>query len=322
MKCFINKLIILCLILAILVYGVNYAFTSRSINYGTMAMQKNDSSYIKDVPSHIQICNFGNSHGYYGFNYSSCDEYVSFNFALPSQSLSYDYRILQNYQNCIESGAIVFICLSYASFFGENETKDLNFDSKNRRYYYFLEDRFIKEYDMKTDIFMNYFPALISPLTDLVETIIGVSSVEDIWSYSTTQQAAEEHGLRRYEQHVKNNVDDKGNRVINEEEIDSLYQIIELCKSLGATPILVTTPYLSEYTDAVKANDKQFYDDFYNIIDKVKVDTNVKYYDYQFDDRFIDSYDLFLNSDHLNRQGAEKFTEIIMQEIKKEGYIK
>jgi hypothetical protein len=56
-----------------------------------------DIDKFKTVPYDITICNFGSSHGRYGFNYSDVsDEYNCFNFAMSSQSLSYDDRILNN----------------------------------------------------------------------------------------------------------------------------------------------------------------------------------------------------------------------------------
>ena len=64
-----------------------------------MGHLKNDKVYIKNVPDKIEICNVGNSHGYYGFNYEEYEnKNVCFNFSLPSQSMSYNYLILENYK--------------------------------------------------------------------------------------------------------------------------------------------------------------------------------------------------------------------------------
>lgn len=38
------------------------------------------------------------------------------------------------------------------------------------------------------------------------------------------------------------------------------------------------------------------------------------FYDYAFDERFSNSYNLFFNSDHLNKEGARLFTNILMDE--------
>lgn len=281
----------------------------HSINYGTMGEHKNDFAYITDVPEKIQICNFGNSHGYYGFNYDAySDEFVCFNFSLPSQTMSYNYNILQNYQENIELGAVVFICVSYNSFFGTDETESEDFLSKNNRYYHFLDKQYIKQYNAKTNIFVNYLPALSTNITDLFKTTLG----KDFWQGVTSAESALKHGSRIYQSHVAKNVDNDGNRIINENEIAAVYEMINLCKNIEATPILITTPYLSEYTEPVLKNDPGFYNDFYEILENIITDTGIEYWDYQFDNRFTSSYSFFFNSDHLNRYGAKEFTEILM----------
>lgn len=110
-------------------------------------------------------------------------------------------------------------------------------------------------------------------------------------------------------------MDENGNRIINKEYLNSLYSMIDLCKTKNAIPILVTTPYLNEYRDTVIDNAPGFLDDFYMMIDNVVKDTGVKYYDYSNDSRFCDNYELFLDVDHLNHEGAVKFVDILMNDI-------
>ena len=78
---------------------------------------------------------------------------------------------------------------------------------------------------------------------------------------------------------------------------------------------MVTTPYLKEYTQPIMDKDPAFYEDFYGVIDRIKEETGVKYYDYAFDERFVKRYEWFLNSDHLNKAGAEEFTGVLMEEV-------
>lgn len=315
MKKFIKNLFVFILIIVAVIGGINSLFIYRSINYGTMGIAKNDNAYIENVPEKIDICNFGSSHGYYGFNYENVsDEYVCYNFALPSQSLSYDYRILDSYRDNIVPGATVYICISYNSFFGEKETEDSKFESKNRRYYKFLEPSSIKEYDLKTLMFVKYFPSLIASPEEMIDTIILGKKPDDFWCDSTNSDEAKKHGNARYERHVKDRTDDEGKRIFNQEEIDAAIDLINLSYEIGATPVLVTTPYLSDYTEAVKENDPLFYDDFYGVINDIQNKTGVRYFDYQSDERFIGNYDLFFNTDHLNRAGAMKFTDILIED--------
>lgn len=123
-----------------------------------------ETAKMMNVPDNIQICNFGSSHGYFGFNYKDAmPEYTCFNFALESQSPLYDYRIMQNYEHKISKGAAVFLLVSYFSLFGKPEAEDDSFASKNKRYYRFLPPEYILQYDARTDFYVRYFP--ISVLT-------------------------------------------------------------------------------------------------------------------------------------------------------------
>lgn len=74
-------------------------------------------------------------------------------------------------------------------------------------------------------------------------------------------------------------------------------------------------PFPQEYTDEIKKTDEEFFNRFYSTIDQVVKDTGVEYYDYAFDERFANEYSLFMNIDHLNKEGARNFTNILMDEI-------
>lgn len=284
-----------------------------------MDMDNEDhTNKFKNVPDNIQICNLGSSHGLYGYNYEDIDEeYICFNFALVSQTLSYDYRILKNYQDKIGDGTVVFITISYFSFFGNSEIEDKDFESKNQRYYKFLPANLIKEYNFSTDLYVAKFPS-VSNSEKLINVFLGNSKdeTEEYWYRTADTIDVDADANAAYERHLRENkLDENGNRIINQEEIDSLYAIINLCKSKGATPVLVTTPYLIEYTNDVKLESPDFYNDFYNIINKVTALTGVSYYDFAMDERFVYDYSLFINADHLNKEGARKFVNILIETV-------
>ncbi len=320
MKKFILTLILYIVILGIVVLSINYICVLSGIS------DYEETSKFRKVPENIQICNFGSSHGYFSFNYSDLEtQYVSFNFALSSQRLSYDYKILQTYQDKLSPGAIVFIPVSYFSFFGKDETESAFFESLNRRYYRFLPKDKIKNLNPKVYFYERYLPSLVmadSIFTKLTNQILGIN--EDIWDKNAYEIDVRKHAyggnnktIYGYVGHIKANVDDGGNRIYNYEEIISLYNMIALCYQRDVTPILVTTPFLKEYTNEIEKNDPKFYSDFNRILERVIKDTNVQYYDYARDSRFSDDYSLFINSDHMNRVGATKFTYLLLNEVQK-----
>lgn len=304
MKKFILKLIVFCVALTVVVIAVNTIYIS--------AKDTGSTDKFKKVPDKIQICNFGSSHGANGYSYDMlADEYVCFNFALASQSLDYDWRIMQCFRDNISEGAVVFITVSYFSFYGIDEIRIDNFLSKNKRYYRFLPKEYIKEYDLKTDIFENRFPALVA-YDGLFNDIVNGIRDQDGIDIADGQKYLEE----AYKRHLlKDKLDDNGKRIVNDEYMDALYSMIGLCKEKGARPIMVTTPYMREYTDIVLERTPDFLDGFYAIIDKVVQDTGAEYLDFSRDERFMDESGLFVNADHLNHDGAVKFVGILFDEV-------
>ncbi len=91
--------------------------------------------------------------------------------------------------------------------------------------------------------------------------------------------------------------------------------MINLLKAKNITPVLITTPYMSEYPDTVQEKSPEFFGQFYGLINKICDETGVKYYDYSRDARFKSDRTLFHDTDHLNKAGAAKFTEILFGEI-------
>lgn len=317
MKTFLKKIFVYVIVVALIVGFLNFTYVKN----------RSDSDYINtfsEIPNEIQICNFGSSHGLCSYNYEDLrEEYNCFNFGLVSQTLSYDNRFFQNYEKHIEKGTVVFITISYFSLFGKNEVEKDDFISKNKRYYNILPPKLIKEYDIQSDIFIRYLPVLGVDYKNLVGTLLRKSTNDN---EEREQKKASDIDVvadakKAFERHIKKDkLNDEGHRIQNQEEIDALYDLIERCNDKGAIPILITTPYLSEYTDEVKTEDS-FYNDFYSLINEVISDTGVEYYDYAFDSRFTSNYKWFMNSDHLNKEGARNFVNILMEEVVyKNGY--
>lgn len=312
------------------------AIISLTINYLYIAKNPVNSKFTY-VPENIEVCNLGSSHGMYGYCYEKYkDSYTCFNFALDSQSLSYDYRLLKAYRENLSEDAIVIITLSYASMYGSiAEADSEDFESKNQRYYHFLPVHLIKKYDLTTDMLLGRYRSmkgeptevLNSLLTDPIYNTSNSTYSNDYWMkaedveteywYITADAAqtdsnAEAAYLRHF---VTNKQDENGNMIYNMEEVDALYNIIELCHETGKTPVLITTPYLTEYTDCIQQGSPDFYEEFYSFVDKLVEEENIQYYDYSHDERFQTDYDLFINADHLNKKGAKKFTACVWDEV-------
>lgn len=313
MRKFVKLLAIYASIIAVLVVIVNcwyIALDHRDLN---------DTAKFDNVPYDIQICNLGSSHGLYGFNYEALSEqYTCFNFALNSQTLSYDARILEYYKEHIKEDAIVFVTVSYPSLFGLPETEEEEFATKNMRYYDFLPSEYIKEYDIKTALFTK-FPSLYAyetlPLALIGHYIDADTSLAG-WEAEIDEVGLPDNTAATIERHlVYHKLDENGNRIRNQEEIDALYKIIDICEEIGATPVLITHPYSLVYENVINIYMPEFYDDFNNTLHEVIDHTGVAYYNYTHDERFFNDFTYFRDTDHLNKDGAALFTEILMNEV-------
>lgn len=283
-------------------------------------LDKNDYDCVKKfqtIPKQIEVSNLGNSHGLYGYCYDNVSDYTCFNFGLVSQSLDYDYRLLEQYQSNLADGGVMFISLSYFALFGKDESEYEDFASLNKRYYKILSSKYIKHYSLKDDLLVSVFPVMGTTDNILYDIATGEERgriVMDLWEQDLLEVSREtidtdaENTCRR---HMANKIDDDGKWIINQGNLDALYSIIALCKEKNITPILITPPYLGEYVDMIKNEYPNFFDEFYDIIDVIKKDTGITYHDYSNDSRFKDEYGLFFSVDHLNRQGALKFTDIV-----------
>lgn len=291
------------------------------VNVAYIKLDRSDMDNTKKfetIPSLIKVCNFGSSHGLYGFNYKEVKGIQCFNFALVSQTLSYDQRLFDCYKDHIAKDAVVFIPVSYFSLFGKDERTEDAFAEKNQRYYRILPPEMIKDYDLKTDIYVNVLPSLADGERLIRGLLAGYKDTNDeIWSKLVSDADVKKEAEAAYQRHIlKNKFDRDGNRMINQEEVDALVHIIKGCQDIGAVPVLITTPFLKEYTDEIKKKDACFFDDFYGLITDILNKTQGGgYYDYAFDDRFINKYEWFRDVDHLNSDGACQFVNILMDEV-------
>ncbi len=277
---------------------------------------------FKDIAPGIVISNTGSSHGLYGFNYEELgEEYNCFNFALESQRLSYDYRIVSNYSDYLAENGIMFITVSFFSIYGMDETEIDGFESKNQRYYKILPPGKIKEYNWKEDIKQHILPVINDEelLKTFVEGKTTGEAFQKIW-YLNAAEAEDLEGDAQsaYERHyVKNNIIET--KKINAADYEALINLILLCKDKNVEPILITTPLMPEYKNKIR---RDFLDDFYEKIEGIVINMGVSYYDYSSDERFDECPWLFMNVDHLNKEGALEFTNILEEEIISERYLR
>lgn len=301
MKKFIFNCLITLSVLFILLFFYNIAFLKLNPSY------EQDTVKFNNVPMNIEIANAGNSHGLYAFRYDETNTSCTcFNFAMTSQSLSYDYRIIQQYEQNIKNAKILFIPISYSSF-SYNETSEVDFMSKNERYYRFLKPQYIKSFSLEQYILLKTFPVLYASPSDLATALSPVNT--DISMSTNIIHDFSSNAFEAYTRHYTAHLNNNGQLNNNPDEIIALYNIIRLCQKENIRPILITTPFRHEYNELFN---NEFYNNFYSTINKVIVDTGCEYYDYSHDSTFTNNDNYFSDADHLSEKGGEYFTQKIL----------
>lgn len=264
--------------------------------------------YMDSTFNNIQICNMGSSHGEYGFNYEELTKkqgYECFNFAMASQSYNYDYAVMNMYADHFADHCLMFIPVSYFSF-NDEVTNDSERESLSTKYYTFLSPKYIPNYDPYVDI-VTYRLPILSAGEDIVKLFPSLSLKVFAAQSGPSPEEFQQKAASRYSRHMDNKEE-----YFMEERINNLYDILQFCKDNGITPVLISTPYTSYYSDLFSSEYKE---EFYQTVAAIAENTQTPYYDYSEDERFRENLEYFADADHLNTDGSAYFMDIIENEI-------
>ena len=257
----------------------------------------------------IHIANLGSSHGAYDFVYDdiTAKGLTCFNFGNTSQSYNYDYAILKEFGQYMETSSVLFIPVSYFSFNNE-VVNEAEVEAMSLRYYHFLSPKNIPDYDPYIDIITNRLP-ILSAGRDILKLFpnINPSLIAHAAENGINVEEFARRAQERYSRHFENKQE-----YFLPERIEELYAIIDYCHEHQITPVLITTPFSKYYTDLV-ADD--FLAEFQKTVTKIATDTQTSYYDYSNDSRFHENLEYFSDSDHLNATGAAYFMKVLWDEI-------
>lgn len=313
MKKFLLKILLLIVIVSIIIMPIHIVFMRNYVDLDSDLKNK-----FYNVPYDIEICNFGTSHGQHGYNYSNIkSKYNCFNFALSSQALSYDYRVLMQYKGHIKEGAYIFIPVSDFILYGKKQEDIDGYLNKNQRYYYFLSPSLIENFDIEKYIYVK-LPWLNCSNNELLSTLLNKNNKEvnvEKWDKIATYEDCVEDTKNRTGIRILEENANYYYKTINNQELTALYNMIDLCNEIKAIPVLVIMPMTGAYSETINEMDPEFFTEYYSLISRIVNETNVKYVDYRYDERISDNYDYFCDSDHLNDDGAKAFVDILIQEV-------
>ena len=309
-KKFVISNTILSIILITALYGLSWIYINY-VNDRTVKFME----YNKLPDNSVDIVTLGSSHGKFGIK---LDKKNQMNLALEQQGFYYGLKLLEKYEAKIKKGAIVIIPISIFSF---NEGKNFSKDETYKNYINLLEKKNIRKKIKDSEYFLTKNFSIIYPPARLIKTLKYIKLNKNIKKNMLTYNAnirgkALEIEAKKADSHIKGF---KEENAIN--GMDRLLEILEYNEKREYISILCIVPTYYLYNEEIEKVDK---DIFYNRITKniKNVEKRLKrsyvFLDYSHDKRFENNIDYFMDEDHLNENGAEYFTKILLKDIEKE----
>lgn len=293
MKKFIKRTLIFCL--PVLIFLISLEITLRHI--------PNDYSYKKDYldkhSKEIEILFLGSSHTYYGIN-PQFIEGNSFNASHVSQTLNFDWAILEKYRNELDHLKYIVVPVDYFTFYLRLQNGVENWRVKNYQIYYNINagnkvsDYFeITNGRLKDNINRAFRYFTKQGYNDITCSNLGFGTVFNLAGQdlaSSGKEAALKHTIR-------------SNKYFNE-NVSILNDIISFAKSKKIQVVLFTSPAFKSYVEHLSS--QQLDTTIAEVRSIAQSNSNVTYYNFLKDSSFTDKD--FFDADHLNQSGAKKFS--------------
>lgn len=264
------------------------------------------ANYLDENSKNIKVLFLGSSHAYYGINPNYIPE-NSFNASYVSQSLSYDYEILEKYRNRLDSLEYIVIPISYFSLFFDLGSSSESWRTKNYSLYYGITSSNISDYfellSNKTDINVERIKLYYwLGQTNISCSELGWGLGFNLKNRSKSRQDLIESGQVAAERHytVSSETNLSGN-------LDILNEFIQYASEKSVQIIFYTPPAYYSYIENLNKIQLD-----YTITTMTQLDEkyqNVNYVNYLNDTSFTEID--FFNADHLDELGAEKLTKKI-----------
>ena len=310
---FILKIFLtLCIAVAILSVG-NKLYSNSSTYQGVSA--------YKNMPDKIELANFGPSYGKSCFDYSDYkkDNIGCFNFSLSGQELNHDYGLYKTYEDKISDDATVAIAISYFCFTNDNIA-----DSPSR-YYRILNSEYINGFSAENWFYANCMP-VYGQGGALTRNIL-LSKISVIKADGKDESAKKESLKEKLSTDSKDRIIKVTNQyyIPNEKYIETNEQLlikwVNELKERGCTPILVLTPYYTDYANGFSG--EQFDKCFTQPLNRVIEATGVTYVDFNKEyEYYTHETEFFSNCDHVSKEGKAEFMKLYSEYLKENNLLK
>ena len=298
MKSFIIKTFLFSLPIVILLIPMEFLLRNIPNDY---EYKKN---YFDTHSDDIQILFFGSSHTYYGIN----PDYFfqkSFNAAHVSQSLDFDFEILNMYNDKWDNLKVIVLTISYFSLYEKLENVIDAWRIKNYTLYYGINANSLSD---NSELLSIQFKHNLSRLFNYYINNINEKTCSELgWGVQSRFENAkdlQETGKKAAKIHTYNDIYSDKNRNVLMENLEILNSFSEFCNQQNIKLIFITMPAYFTYRENLCA--EQLNNTFDIINDFVKKHSNCFYINYLDDVDFV--AEDFYDADHLNENGAKKLS--------------
>lgn len=259
---------------------------------------------MNQLADKVEILSFGSSHGQNGINPVYLDG-IAFNLGFPSQSPKYDYFLLQKWGDRYKKLKTVIVPIDYFTFFFDEPFGGSCTPCYYKIYLNCPYHKVFSIYSMEIFSFRSLHGKLVTlmennwqPMSDENGFLNGEPTLKDQdWdSPSTTRKVVRLQ---------------TGNADCYENNLLYMGKMAEFCKKNGVRMILVSLPMWHTFNEEMDIYQLEL---MYQGIERLKSQYGLPYLDYRKDDRF--SEEDYNDIQHLSLKGAEKFTRILMKDIK------
>lgn len=259
------------------------------------------------------VVNLGSTSAVHAFDYEGLP-LKGANWALRHNPLSGDNAILKNYFSFLNperSTAILSLCV-FSSLAGR-------YNFMEDRFYTLLNPLSIQDFSYKRQQRVKQWkehPVWLFPIYGLYMELKRICGRKHRPLTEAQMEADADRWLKGWMHEfsisdfsVPLSLLNKDSRI---DAADILNEMIDFCKERNIQPVLVLPPMYHTLAERFPSEARRMLlDDFLELVD----DKSVRFLNYMDDMRFSHDSSLFMNSFFLNRNGAKKFTRIVLHDL-------
>lgn len=302
---------IIIIIIGLVIYIFLNQLYKQTNHYKNIAFKQND--YLTGVPSHIRIANFGSTYSWQAFSAHKNYRILSFNFALPCESIEFDNCILKYYSQKLDSHCIIILhMVPIVTLYR------INMRNESFKKWGILPSSNAIEVTLLERI-KHHFPLFPFNLKKTLRILFDVPPAKDCSfithrnAYQNAQNIAKIWiNLFKLNSLKTNNIGDtnKKNIIYNSKQVEDFFTF---CQENNFLPVLAIPPFSKELNEHFS---DEFEEQTLGAIFKIAQSKNIPILNYRKDKHFQEQTFLFTDGCFtLNMYGSSIYLKMLFHDI-------